>query len=78
MKLVVDQQKVPINTRFDAPRNATITHLIAQQGTQEQLSQVLALQPDLEIRDAYGYTVMHYACMGGNKPCFDLLAENAE
>ena len=32
----------------------------------------------MEIRDAYGYTVMHYACMGGNKACFDLLAARAD
>ena len=36
------------------------------------------LNPNLEITDAFGYTVMHYACLGGNKACFDLLAEKAE
>ena len=39
---------------------------------------MLALTPNLEITDAFGYTVMHYACLGGNKACFDLLAEKAE
>ena len=34
--------------------------------------------PDLTLRDEFGYTVMHYACMGGNKACFELLAERGE
>ena len=42
------------------------------------LNNVLAMGPNLEIRDGFGYTAMHYACMGGNKPCFDILAERAE
>ena len=36
------------------------------------------LDPNLAITDDFGYTVMHYACLGGNKACFDLLAEKAE
>ena len=36
------------------------------------------MTPDLDIRDSFGYTVMHYACMGGNKANFDLLAERAD
>ena len=42
------------------------------------LSRVLEMNPNLEIRDGFGYTVMHYACIAGNKACFDMLAERAE
>ena len=30
------------------------------------------------IRDSFGYTVMHYACMNANKATFDFLASIAE
>ena len=36
------------------------------------------MRPNLEVKDEFGYTVMHYACMGGNKANFDLLAELPE
>ena len=39
------------------------------------LQLVLDKGPDLALTDEFGYTVMHYACMGGNKACFELLAE---
>ena len=39
---------------------------------------MLARSPNLEIRDGFGYTVLHYACMGGNKACFDLLAARSD
>ena len=36
------------------------------------------LDPNLAITDDFGYTVMHYACLGSNKACFDLLSERAD
>jgi len=32
----------------------------------------------MTICDAFGYSAMHYACMGGNKACFIALANRAD
>ena len=74
-ELMINQQVLPIDEKFGAPRNATFTHFVAQYGTQQMLQVCLERGPDLTLRDEFGYTVMHYACMGGNKACFELLAE---
>ena len=78
IQLVVERQIIGVSTQLVGPRNATIAHILAQHGSPAQLQQILGMNPDLSVVDGFGYTVMHYACMGGNQATFAFLAEKAE
>ena len=67
-----------IDTKFACVRGATAVHLVAQYGSANQLDEVLQKNPSLAVKDDFGYTAMHYACLGGNNETFNLLAERAE
>ena len=36
------------------------------------------MNPDLSVLDSFGYSAMHYACMGGNKANVDMLVQRAD
>ena len=76
--MMVERPIAHIDTKFPSVRGATTVHLVAQYGSTNQLDEVLQKNPSLAVKDDFGYTAMHYACIGCNNETFQMLAARAE